>query len=671
MSFAAFLEGGQTPRRKRWMSTQSQNELGSRKPGIRSLSRKYGHRRGSMIGWRFEKSQQVKAKKPKVVITTTKAAPRVRSDAQIYAKGIGADKVKEEVDLIMDLEKAPVKKRISIFNRVACKAYGEESEEVKEEVSKEKNEKRDKRRAAIMVSVLYSHERSAIESLPDAMGAFLDEMGPRTGWTFTILAGGPDLGDPEGNIATFAYHYGKNKDGRTFSKAHPSMVGMVLKEYSAFCHEVTPFEDRIFRSLKPNPAALAQREIIERTKGIPVAPSIPIEPVVNEDGEVNEEVLSVMSTKKKARSGKKRGKKKGKAAAAQQTAVTEEAGADGRAGSSVSARAGGKRAGDRVGSTLTVEASTVGENAGGREEQQEEAGPRQGGGIEPDGDANLTAGTNPSPNNTTHPIMFDPNLSPGGHPVNPQSFEGNPLMAALYADAVPNWDTVSQFQPLHQRPGMLPEPHPPTNEEDADEESRGLAIGIQADRQSAKRAREAGDASDDDGDRRRPTRTKKAVALEMPPWFNKAKAYLVEGLDIPSWQSCIVAWAEFEERQLLARSPRMGAVKERPEQLTTWMVSRKYHQIPEIDDMTAFADQWCTWWKEMQPTVRKHFFKDDLPAPMEAKFDMSAVKVGGLSGLLSVLTGLKWWAERRDYDRRWLDAVVGMRACFEHFNKQR
>jgi hypothetical protein len=71
------------------------------------------------------------------------------------------------------------------------------------------------------------------------MAMFATQMGARTGWSFTFLAGGPDPGDPEGTITTMAYHYGKTPHGYMFSKANPAAVKLVLKEYSGFCHLVT------------------------------------------------------------------------------------------------------------------------------------------------------------------------------------------------------------------------------------------------------------------------------------------------------------------------------------------------------------------------------------------------------------------------------------------------
>ena len=58
-----------------------------------------------------------------------------------------------------------------------------------------------------------------------------------TGWTFTVIAGGPDPVQ-EGRIRTIGYHHGKDSVGNAFGVAYPKFRQGVLIPYSAFLHNV-------------------------------------------------------------------------------------------------------------------------------------------------------------------------------------------------------------------------------------------------------------------------------------------------------------------------------------------------------------------------------------------------------------------------------------------------
>jgi hypothetical protein len=89
---------------------------------------------------------------------------------------------------------------------------------------------------------IYWHSRltqygRAQSSLPDMIGDFLEAMAKRTGWSFTMIGGGPD-GANDGKIRTISLHTGKDLYGQTFPKAIPDYKETILVPYSKFLESV-------------------------------------------------------------------------------------------------------------------------------------------------------------------------------------------------------------------------------------------------------------------------------------------------------------------------------------------------------------------------------------------------------------------------------------------------
>jgi len=66
---------------------------------------------------------------------------------------------------------------------------------------------------------------------------FLKQMEERTGWSFTVLTGGPDPCQG-GEITTKAIHSTENLYSQSFGKAHPSFTKDYLQPFSDFLHQV-------------------------------------------------------------------------------------------------------------------------------------------------------------------------------------------------------------------------------------------------------------------------------------------------------------------------------------------------------------------------------------------------------------------------------------------------
>lgn len=73
----------------------------------------------------------------------------------------------------------------------------------------------------------------------------------------------------------------------------------------------------------------------------------------------------------------------------------------------------------------------------------------------------------------------------------------------------------------------------------------------------------------------------------------------------------------------------------------------------------------------MQPKWRRNASSDGLPMALsdgKLKDDLSALRKGGPSGIVTILIGLKWWASIRETDKRWNLAVDDIYACFKAFS---
>ena len=174
-------------------------------------------------------------------------------------------------------------------------------------------------------------------------------------------------------------------------------------------------------------------------------------------------------------------------------------------------------------------------------------------------------------------------------------------------------------------------------------------------------------------------------------WRESAYVYFGQELDSEEWKKCIDLWLEFEKNEesgletnsvsiysslwhislksLTLSKYRMPA-KERPILLTKWIGTCRYSNIPKIPDVQVFADEWVRWWNSMQPKWRQNATADGLPMALpngKTKDDLSPLRKGGPSGIVTILIGLKWWASIHNEDKRWKLAVEDISACFGAF----
>jgi hypothetical protein len=181
--------------------------------------------------------------------------------------------------------------------------------------------------------------------------------------------------------------------------------------------------------------------------------------------------------------------------------------------------------------------------------------------------------------------------------------------------------------------------------------------------------------------------TTKDTPPALPEWFMVSYTYLEEGLDVKEWKDCVKSWVNMEKGlglsevgsvrliiDSLTKIPidppfqhRMNT-KSRPGVLSKWLMNWKFHMLPEVDDVAGYAEEWLSWWNNVQPKWRQSTKEGSLPLPLSVahnKEDITSLKKGGPSGLLTVMIGLKWWASIHDNDSRWLAVVNDIRMCME------
>ncbi|KAJ2911433.1 hypothetical protein MD484_g8980, partial [Candolleomyces efflorescens] len=198
---------------------------------------------------------------PPPAVEYASKAPKVLSEVQLYAKVFVKPEVRERWNTL--LEGVDKKERLARYNQMARDALMGESEEVrkavreaKDKAKKERDEALETERAMMQskpANLYRTREMAAaVAGLPEAIAMFCNQVGPRSGWCFTVLAGGPDPNHPEGNIQTFTYHHGRTQAGASFGSTHPGVVRAALADLHAFCHLVTPYEERIMRVANPS-----------------------------------------------------------------------------------------------------------------------------------------------------------------------------------------------------------------------------------------------------------------------------------------------------------------------------------------------------------------------------------------------------------------------------------
>ncbi|EAU89531.1 hypothetical protein CC1G_02420 [Coprinopsis cinerea okayama7 len=224
-------------------------------------------RRKKVYRWFYNQVPKFKRKGPKIELVMAPVQRRSLSDWQLFSKDFYGKKVRGAVEEeAKRLEAAGEEvELVSLRQDMTIKAWKDADEETRAHVFAKKAEIAEaKAQAAAAMStamdVLSQEEIDArtpeeyhefLAILPELLDAFFTTVSAKSGWSFTVLAGGPDPSKEGGAIRTMSYHHGVTPRDQTFRQILPprQFADIFMKPYSGFLHLVYPKEVRQSREL--------------------------------------------------------------------------------------------------------------------------------------------------------------------------------------------------------------------------------------------------------------------------------------------------------------------------------------------------------------------------------------------------------------------------------------
>ncbi|KIM57479.1 hypothetical protein SCLCIDRAFT_10445 [Scleroderma citrinum Foug A] len=76
--------------------------------------------------------------------------------------------------------------------------------------------------------------QSNIQQCAPALQQILDHLSRKTGWSFSILMGGPDPIEPEGQCVVVSLHTGNNSHGKKFGESYSAFDSTIVQVYAEF-----------------------------------------------------------------------------------------------------------------------------------------------------------------------------------------------------------------------------------------------------------------------------------------------------------------------------------------------------------------------------------------------------------------------------------------------------
>ncbi|EAU89960.2 hypothetical protein CC1G_05876 [Coprinopsis cinerea okayama7 len=248
-------------KRKTWRPVSAEAYAFADAPSF-DLAKWKKDRRQRVSRWFYNTSGTEEKKKAEIKVELNPVPPgqpsRALTKQQLYSKRYYKKRVKKKVRAeFAKLGHPPTAgERISIIHRVTEECWKNETPETKaeiEELEKQILEEREKRKEVLANVLLDAMERDEespetyirnIEVLKEIFNGVLSALAKKTGWSFTVLCGGPDPMKNDGEIRTVSYHEGRNVHGLTFNKAHPTFHDTYIKPFSAFLHMIYPEDVR-------------------------------------------------------------------------------------------------------------------------------------------------------------------------------------------------------------------------------------------------------------------------------------------------------------------------------------------------------------------------------------------------------------------------------------------
>ncbi|KAF8888807.1 hypothetical protein BD779DRAFT_1470087 [Infundibulicybe gibba] len=149
------------------------------------------------------------------------------------------DQLRAEIAAEIKAQKISKKDALPFINQRTKEAWEAETDDVKEAVMRAVNAQN------LIPEVEATPEAyaRAIDEIPARLEGFFGPMAKRSGWSFSVIFGGPNPLN-NGRIETMSYHHGKNDIGLTFSGAHPTYQTTYLEPFHKFLKGPNPFAKR-------------------------------------------------------------------------------------------------------------------------------------------------------------------------------------------------------------------------------------------------------------------------------------------------------------------------------------------------------------------------------------------------------------------------------------------
>ncbi|EAU83277.1 hypothetical protein CC1G_12794 [Coprinopsis cinerea okayama7 len=691
-----------------------------------------GRRKNQVYRWFYNYDKACRSQCTEIKVELQSTAPdaptRALTRKQLYSKKYYKTRVKPKVAAeLAKLKRRPTRgERIDMIRRKTGEAYDNETPETKAEIEKlEKDiaEEREKRKEILQDAFVEPPSPSTpeaylrhIEALREIFQGLLSALSKKTGWSFTVLAGGPDPSKPDGGIRTMSFHEGRNEAGLSFLRAHPNFNEAYMVPFSGFLHMVYPEDVRRSRVVTSESRLCGVMEMMTATEededneddddddadndneGSPETPPprTPVAPAPNpvlqsacpnplpQLPAPNQPTLPTTTAPSQPSEASQSG--------ATQT-VTPASAAIPVPAAPVASAAGLNPSTPFKGlRDLMVETEEIlalrSEDEGHLAMRMRPAGGTMasellhaGGadygdlaGFEDDGEFALTGDEEPtyphnyilpSPN-TSLPCASSAIQKSGVPPVNPAASTVGLSQEAL-ATPPPTQTGVPRQGGRGRgrgRGGRGGRGGPRCGERVSGVRASGQAASIDTGGAVVGSKRTSGEPSGGEGRSKRSRKGQK----ELDPWMVQILRVLRNVVSDPRWQGCLDALEEFEKSTTIDHG-RLPAGSKRPPELARWVTQgKKNATTPQIDDLADFAQRWKEWWKSIQPEWRRNE-EGDLPLPIAdapSRRSLAQIQKPGPAGIAIALASLSWWAGIENQEE-WFEAVNDMRTCLLAF----
>ncbi|KAI6146259.1 hypothetical protein BKA82DRAFT_4356660 [Pisolithus tinctorius] len=161
-----------------------------------------------------------------------KAKTRIKKLLEIYSKMYYTSQVKPDISTDSNIS--------SLCDQID-KKFRVEPQEIRDEVMCIHNEQHTSRKTPptesddeISADVDAETRRSNIQQCAPALTQILTHLSQKTGWSFSVLMGGPDPADAEEQCVVASLHIGKNRCGLNFAESYCHFDSTVVQAYVEF-----------------------------------------------------------------------------------------------------------------------------------------------------------------------------------------------------------------------------------------------------------------------------------------------------------------------------------------------------------------------------------------------------------------------------------------------------